>query len=337
MPSTLSTEEYNSYDIIAVAFSGGKDSIAMVLNLIDQEVDMSKVELHHHDIDGREEAPDQMLMDWPSTPAYCRAFAREFCLPIYFSWREGGFHRELMRENGYTAPVRFEQPNGLVGSAGGIPRKQDKASTRRMFPQVTAALSERWCSASLKIDVMRRLLANDPRFLGKRTLILTGERAQESSARAKYPTFEVHPTLSNAKRTVHVARPVHSWTEEMVWFALEQYRINPHPAYKLGWGRLSCALCIFGGANQWASAQHLFPERVAQVARLEAEFGKTIDRDGVGVLDKASRGKVYAKANYIPWANEARDANWTGRVRMHPAAQWQLPAGAFNGENCGPK
>lgn len=331
-------KSYDYYDMILVAFSGGKDSLAMVANLIDQGVDMSRVELHHHDIDGREHAQDQMLMDWPSTPAYCKAFAAAFNLPIYFSWREGGFHREMMRDgteqHGYTAAVKWERANGETMKAGGIPRKQDKAQARRMFPQVTADLSKRWCSASLKVDVMRRMVANDPRFNGKKILILTGERALESTARAKYAKFEVHATLDNSKRTVHSLRPVHGWTEQQVWDIIKRHGINPHPAYKLGWNRLSCALCIFGGANQWASAQAIFGDRVAMAARLEKEFGKTIDRDGVDVLTKCSRGTVYAQVKNSQLADEARDAKWQGQIRV---TNWQLPAGAFTGGSCGPQ
>ena len=61
------------YDHVVVAFSGGKDSTAAFLHLLDRNVPKDRVELWHHDIDGRE---GSHLMDWPSTPAYYGAFAR---------------------------------------------------------------------------------------------------------------------------------------------------------------------------------------------------------------------------------------------------------------------
>jgi len=39
------------YDYYIVAFSGGKDSVACVLKLIDEGVPLHKIELHHHCVD----------------------------------------------------------------------------------------------------------------------------------------------------------------------------------------------------------------------------------------------------------------------------------------------
>ena len=52
----------------------------------------------------------------------------------------------------------------------------------------------RWCSASLKVDVADRALRGQDRFLNRRTLMVTGERAEESPARTRYATFEPHRT-----------------------------------------------------------------------------------------------------------------------------------------------
>lgn len=79
-----------SYDRIVVFFSGGKDSVACVLHLLECGVDPERIELHHHLVDGRE---GSSLMDWPVTDAYCQAFADAFSLKLYFSWKERGFER----------------------------------------------------------------------------------------------------------------------------------------------------------------------------------------------------------------------------------------------------
>ena len=44
------------------------------------------------------------------------------------------------------------------------------------FPQVSADLSVRWCSAYLKIDVMARVLANDPAYQGKKIVTVPSPR-----------------------------------------------------------------------------------------------------------------------------------------------------------------
>jgi tRNA(Ile)-lysidine synthase TilS/MesJ len=89
-----------SYDNIIVAFSGGKDSIACLISLIEAGVSRDRIELYHHDVDGG----GPSFMDWPSTTAYCRAVAREFGIPLYLSWKEGGFLREMLLDNQPTAP-----------------------------------------------------------------------------------------------------------------------------------------------------------------------------------------------------------------------------------------
>ena len=48
------------YDRILVAFSGGKDSLAALLHLLELGVDPARIELHHHDVDA--EAPFRYLL-----------------------------------------------------------------------------------------------------------------------------------------------------------------------------------------------------------------------------------------------------------------------------------
>jgi hypothetical protein len=42
-----------SYDHILVFTSGGKDSLACLLHLLEVGVELARTELHHHDVDGR--------------------------------------------------------------------------------------------------------------------------------------------------------------------------------------------------------------------------------------------------------------------------------------------
>ena len=325
----MTPQNLNSYDHIVVAFSGGKDSLACLLHLLDLGVDKSKVELWHHDIDGRE---GSNLMDWAPTRAYCKAIAKAFDIPIYFSWLTGGFEREMLRDNERKAATCWENPDGSIGTAGGT---RGKLNTRMKFPQVSADLSVRWCSSYLKIDVCCAALRNSPRFLGKRTLVLTGERAEESAARAKYETFEPHKAdgrnakRDSARRHIDAWRPVHTWTEKMVWEVIERYKVNPHPAYRAGFGRVSCQFCIFGNANQFAAAKAISPERFEKVAQYENQFGLTIKRKG-SISELAEKGQAYAASEADLTACQSEDFN--EEIFMD---NWTLPAGAF-GESCGP-
>lgn len=334
--ATTAGPDLSSYDTIIVAFSGGKDSLACLLHLLDLGVPREKIELWHHDVDGREGSD---LMDWAPTRAYCRAVAQAFNVPIYFSWLEGGFEREMLRDQSAKAATIWEQPDGTLGRSGGA----GKPGTRLRYPQVSADLSVRWCSAYLKIDVCAAAIRGQARFDGRRTLVVTGERAQESAARAKYKTFEPHRADPRAGRTLPVAggrppkrhvdqwRPIHAWDERCVWATIERWRVTPHPAYRTGFGRVSCQFCIFGSADQWASARAISPERFERVAAFEERFGTTIQRKE-SVRARADRG--------TPYPMSAADLEACRRETveepvLQPPGEWRLPAGAY-GESCGP-
>lgn len=316
-------DNLNSFDHIIVAYSGGKDSTACVLRLLDLGIDRKKIELWHHLVDGRE---GSTLMDWPITEDYCRKFAQSLGLPIYFSWLEGGFEREMTKDGSIKAPTWFETPEGLK-KAGGI---KGKAQTRLKFPQVSADLKVRWCSSYLKIDACSIAINNQDRFNGKKILLVTGERAQESTSRAKYQELEKHKT-SNTKKEVWQWRAVHSWSEEQVWEIIRLHGINPHPAYQLGWGRLSCMTCIFGSPNQWASAALANPEKVQKIIKYEQEFGVTIHRSR-SVLEQVEKGTPYEMDKELLQAANCIEYNLP--IFVSPD-NWTLPQGAY-GESTGP-
>lgn len=321
-PATVSPLDY---DRVLVFFSGGKDSVACVLQLLEFGVPKERIELHHHLIDGREGSE---LMDWPVTEAYCSAFAAALGLPITFSWKQGGFEREMLRNGQPTAPTMIPIGAGIQEIGGDGP-----LGTRMKFPQVSASLTTRWCSSYLKIGVGAAYITNNPKFLQGRTLVITGERAQESASRAKYLAFEPHRTDNRTgariKRWVDHWRPVHSWTEQQVWQIIERWAINVHPAYWLGWARTSCMLCIFGSPNQWASASKIAPKKVIRIIDYERAFEVTIHRT-LSVRELVSRGKPYDMDERIVALAMSTEYNEPIFVD-----NWTLPAGAY-GEGCGP-
>jgi 3'-phosphoadenosine 5'-phosphosulfate sulfotransferase (PAPS reductase)/FAD synthetase len=324
-PNTTTVQDLDWYDYFLVSFSGGKDSVALALSLRKRGVPANRIILMHQHVDG-EPGVDQPFMDWACTESYCRAFAQATGMRLLFQWRHGGFHRELLKENARIAPVSFEYLDGGIGTAGGV---RGKVGTRRLFPQVTADLSKRWCSPSLKIDVASIAINNEPRFRGKRILFLSGERRQESAARSKYAEMEQHRTHTKGRHVDHW-RMVIDWTEEEVWNIMREYRVICHPAYYLGWGRVSCLACIFGQADQWASVRLIAPDVFSRIAAYERNFGRTIHQ-GKSVVDLADRGRPYPECHNPEVVGLAMGRSYPAHLVL--TDNWTMPAGAF--KQCG--
>jgi len=145
----------NEYDLIIVAFSGGKDSLACILNLLDLGIPKHKIELWHHLIDG----VDGDFMDWKVTRSYVTTVARALGLPVYFSWREGGYLGEVLKENSMSKAILFETPTGVSRYE---PTRANVA-TRRMFPMLSNDMNRRFCTSTLKIDVGRIAISHQAR------------------------------------------------------------------------------------------------------------------------------------------------------------------------------
>jgi len=318
----MAADNIAGYDRYIVAFSGGKDSLATLIWLLDQGIDKSTIELHHHDVDGRE---GSKMFDWAVTKSYCESVAAHFQLPLTYSWRIGGIEGEILKENAQSAGIKYTTPDGDVIELG----TNAKVATRRKFPAIVADLRTRWCSSLVKIDVFSRWLNSCHRFVGKRILVLTGERAQESVNRASYNYAEAHKTNSS-KKTVHAIRPILSWGEQRVWDAIKAAGINPHPAYQLGFSRVSCATCIFNGKNEFATIRRINPTQFNGIANLEAEINFTMKAD-INLDEFADKGEALSVTPEI----EAELVSDTYTQGIYVGSAWKMPEGAFRGGSCG--
>jgi len=146
----------------------------------------------------------------------------------------------------------------------------------------------------------------------------------------------------NTNRHVDAWRPVFNWDITEIWDIIEQHSINPHPCYRLGWGRCSCAGCIFSKQDQFASLKIVDPSCFNQIARYEEEFGHTIKFK----VTQKNYVKTYI---YIPLLDYAK----TGKpFKMNPfdvmavnsttfeepvfLRHWNLPKGAYEDQSTGP-
>lgn len=317
------------YDLFLVSFSGGKDSIACFLYMLELGCPPEKIQLWHQLVDGKLDAGEPNFMDWAITEDYCRAFAEAMGSklhvdPLYFQWKDGGFEGEMLRDNEPTAGVYFE--NQRKKHARYLPPSaRGKPGTRLKFPQPGRDLGTRWCTSYLKIDVMTRAINNETLFDDATLCVVTGERREESSNRATYAEVDKHKS-STRKRLVHQWRPVIDWTEYSVWKIIERWKVNPHPCYHIGFGRCSCMTCIFGKADQWATVREIDPARFKLIADYERQFGVTIDRK-LAVEQKADMSEPFPEI-YTDEKQAKLSLGTEYPRREIFVADWELPAGA---------
>ena len=95
------------YDLIVVLISGGKDSVACYLKLLELGVPKEKIEFWHHDIDG---GHPSRRMDWRCTQNYVKALADAEGVKLRVSYRVNGFFGELYRI-GASEPIEWIDPD----------------------------------------------------------------------------------------------------------------------------------------------------------------------------------------------------------------------------------
>ena len=344
------------YDKIIVLFSGGKDSLAAVLDLLDRGVPKEKIELWHHDIDG---GHPTRHMDWPVTRPYVRAVAEHLGITLRVSWRINGFWGGEVYRVGASWPIRYtdgqeirecKQSPKQIRSAelrekilDDRDRQELEGMGHRMkFPAKSGDLATRWCSSILKITVadsvirnMDELNAIDGLAQDAKILVISGERRQESAGRSKYNEMETHRTNATAKahRLVHQWRSVIDWDEAQVWGKIKAHHIAPHPCYAAGWNRCSCAMCIFGLPKHWAGLRELFPDWVAEVEEDERILGFTLD-------NKKTLSEYIGDAKSCVCHDNPKALHQliTGEFGLDDvySEYWALPSGAFQGAEGGP-
>ncbi|MCG8539529.1 MAG: phosphoadenosine phosphosulfate reductase family protein [Clostridia bacterium] len=356
-----------SYDYILLAYSGGKDSLAVALYLIELGVPKEKIILLHHAIDGKDDSPI-LKMDWPVTLSYCDASAKALGLTIKYSWREGGFAKELFRL-GVSQPICFEELENkkltVTYSKNYIKCKKlkDKITAliesdreeeaeekmrelktlgyRYKFPAKSPSLATRWCSSALKIEVCDRLLRYcEKTSKNSKVLLVDGIRREESSNRNRYNEMELHTCNAPSERVnriVHHWRPIIDWSEAMVWNIIKKHRLKAHPCYYLGWGRCSCAGCIFSQPKHYKGLEQVLPETFNALVKIEKEINFTIDnnKDLMSYIENSeSCLPKNPDMNLIKYINTGLLSD--DYVSLNSSEAWELPCGAFHGADGGP-
>jgi len=264
--TTNKTPDLRSYDVILINTSAGKDSQAMLDELVHQADELgiprTKLVAVHCDL-GR--------VEWAGT-------------------------RDLAERQVKHYGLRFEVVSRPQGDL------LTQIEGRGMWPSSTA----RYCTSDHKRGQVRPLmtrLADEFRAVhGKdaqiRILNCMGLRAEESPARAKKVAFRFDEKASNGRRHVDEYLPIHEWTTEQVWARIKATGVEHHRAYDLGMGRLSCVFCIFAPKNALLIAGSHNRPLLSQYVAVEKKIHHTFRKDTTieSIEIELNSGKVDLKA-----------------------------------------
>ena len=208
---------------------------------------------------------------------------------------------------------------------------------RHKFPAKGGTHQGRWCSGNLKAAVQDSVTSNlEQTKENVKILVVSGERRGESKGRSKYNEIEIHRTNAPAKahRIVHQWRPVIDYSERDIWEVLKRHKVNPHPCYRAGWNRCSCAMCIFSTPKLFAGIKEIYPEEFEALKRDEEILGFTLD-------NKCDLETFVGDAESCVYHGdfEALRSLITGEFTIddvYVKGRWMYPAGAFHGAEGGP-
>jgi 3'-phosphoadenosine 5'-phosphosulfate sulfotransferase (PAPS reductase)/FAD synthetase len=98
---------------------------------------------------------------------------------------------------------------------------------------------------------------------------------------------------SNTLRRVDTWLPVHSWSTAEIWKAVWASGLRVHPAYAAGMPRLSCVFCVLASRSALVRAAQLEPAKAARIAAVEARIGHRFKND-------VSMAEIIAEAEASP-------------------------------------
>lgn len=215
--------------VVAIGVSGGKDSQATAITTIrhlDSIGHQGPRVLIHADLGS---------VEWSASLPVCRALAEHLGLELIVTGRPAGGLME-----------RWESR-----WAANVARYINLESVALILPWSTPAM--RFCTSELKTHPI--LSALRKRFPGQPMVNVTGQRRQESNARAKLPAWSFDERNSRQGAPILNWRPILDLKVEDVFAEIAAAGLVPHEAYtKYGSRRVSCAFCIMSSRSDMAAA-----------------------------------------------------------------------------------
>ncbi|MDI3101983.1 phosphoadenosine phosphosulfate reductase family protein [Streptomyces sp. AN-3] len=322
--TTVPDELILDADWVVISSSGGKDSQAMLSYVVRRARALGmldKVVVVHADLGRVEWAGTRELAERQARLAGVRRF-------------------EVVQASGADLLDRVEIRYGkLKAKAQQEARERGEDPTTAKVPPAWPSSSARWCTPDVKRGPIRtlytRLVAELAHLdLGRPVRILEciGQRAAESTQRAKLAEVEINSGASNGKRTVTTWRPIHAWSDRTVWREIARSRLPYHPAYDWGNRRLSCVFCVLGCNSDLVNGARRVPELAAAYAEMEVRVGADFKK-GLSMREIIRRAEALEKVEgpaARPPAGTAMAEHigraMTSRYRARQAALYGLAA-----------
>lgn len=295
-------------DRIAVGVSGGKDSAATCLWLMEQGLGPDDY--------------DRVFCDtgWelPEVYDYLRGPLTDAVGPII----------ELQPKVPELPPDREELAQGFETRLGFRSPMVRLVLSKALLP----SRKIRFCTVTLKAETSAAWI----RAQDGATINAVGVRAEESLSRSKLEPWE----WSNM-HDCWVWRPLLAWSFDAVIAIHQRHGLVPASPYLEGAERVGCAPCIMArkGEIAWLAERH--PERIALLADLEREVGRLAQERGAEhpptwfqdpnpPREKGTRKVIRAAAGYRPMWPIARVVKWA----QGPQGQVELFAPRIEDGGC---
>jgi 3'-phosphoadenosine 5'-phosphosulfate sulfotransferase (PAPS reductase)/FAD synthetase len=226
--------------------SGGKDSQAQLINLLERVPAAQMVVVH----------ASLGPMEWPGAMELARDQAAAAGLPFIIAEANKTLLEMVER--------RFE--------------------SRPEVPSWPSA-STRQCTSDLKRGPIQREVRRYAKANGFKFIVnCLGLRAQESPGRAKRQEFS-QMGISNSVNTWYEWLPVHDLSTDQIFNIIKQAGQQPHHAYALGNSRLSCVFCILANKGDLSNGAKHRPDLLQQYDALEKRTGYTMHMSRIPLIE----------------------------------------------------
>lgn len=169
------------------------------------------------------------------------------------------------------------QAMGLKSTASGSAQDGEyRVYASRGFP----GFGTRYCTSEFKTGEISKWVTawakgwkQEHPYAGRppRILHILGLRAQESDARSKAGFgWKKRPTSG---QHVYQWLPIQGLSTEQVWDVIAASPMAHHPAYDVGFERLSCRLCPLAGDDDVGLAALVYPQLADEIVAIEERYG----------------------------------------------------------------